>query len=71
MTSKERVLDFINFLDTHTGVVSTGNAMYTYSDLRKSLLEVLGSLLELQTNLEQKDSFDEWDKTLISGKADW
>jgi hypothetical protein len=70
MTNKEKVLDFLDFLNTHSGVISTGNAVYNYSELRHAIIDTFEEYANSQIH-KIKDSFYDWDKTLISDKADW
>lgn len=73
MTSKEKVFDFLSFLQRNSGSICTKNAVYTYSELLQAFLDTFEAYADsqIQKNLQERDSFNDWDETLISGKADW
>lgn len=74
MTDKQRVNDFLNFLQEHPdSIVATENYTYTYSSLRESVIKTLSMAygdgqVKGFNDCQEQELFD---KTLISGKEDW
>ena len=74
MTDKQRVNDFLQFLEKHPdSIINTENSTYSYSSLRESVIKTLqmaygdGQIKGFNDCREQ----ELFDKTLISGKEDW
>lgn len=74
MTDKQRVNDFLKFLQEHPdSIVATENCTYTYSSLRESIIKTLSMAygdgqVKGFNDCQEQELFD---KTLISGKEDW
>ena len=74
MTDKQRVKDFLEFLQEHPdSIVITENYTYTYSSLRDSIIKTL----QMAYGDGEVKGFNDcqaqelFDKTLISGTEDW
>ena len=74
MTDKQRVNDFLKFLQEHPDSIMVGkNESYTYSSLRESIIKTLS----MAYGDGRVEGFNDcrgqelWDKTLISNKEDW
>lgn len=74
MTDKQRVNDFLKFLQEHPDYIMVGkNESYTYSSLRESITKTLkmaygDGQIKGFNDCQEQELFD---KTLISGKEDW
>ena len=74
MTDKQRVNDFLEFLEKHPdSIINTENYTYTYSSLRESVIKTLQMAygdghVKGFNDCQEQELFD---KTLISGKEDW
>ena len=74
MTDKQRVNDFLKFLEEHPDSIVVGkNESYTYSSLRESVIRTLSMAygdgqIKGFNDCQEQELFD---KTLISGKEDW
>lgn len=74
MTDKQRVSDFLKFLQEHPDSIMVGkNESYTYSSLRESITKTLqmaygDGQVKGFNDCQEQELFD---KTLMSGKEDW
>ena len=74
MTDKQRVKDFLAFLQEHPdSIVVTENSTYTYLTLRDSIIKTLQMAYSdgKVRGFNDCQSQELFGKTLISGKEDW
>ena len=74
MNDKQRVKDFLDFLEQHPdNIIATDYYNHPYSSLRDSIIKTL----QMAYSDGKVEGFNDcrgqelWDKTLISGKEDW